>query len=63
MVVGIGSIATVEALNQVADAVVVIIEIIEIIDAIIVVILSVGLFKEEAITRVGQKHGWVGYLA
>ena len=63
VVEGIGSIATVEALDQIADAVIVIIEVIEITDTIIVVILGVGLLEEEAITRVGQKHGWVGYLA
>ena len=52
MVERVGPIATVESLNQVDYAVVVIIKIIEVVDSVVVVILGLGLFKEEAVPGV-----------
>ena len=55
MVERVGSIAAVESLNQVGDAVVVVIQIVEVVDAVVVVVFGVGLLKEEAVSWVEGK--------
>ena len=52
MVKRVGSIATIESLNQVHYAVVIVIKIIEIVDSVVVVILGLGLFKVKTVPRV-----------
>lgn len=63
MVEWIGSIASVEALDEIADSIIVVIEVIEVIDSIIVVVFGIGLLKVESVSWVGQENGGVGDLA
>ena len=56
MVKWIGSVASVEALDEIADSIIIVIEIIEIIDSIIVVVFGIGFLKVESVAWVGQEN-------
>ena len=56
MVEWIGSVASVEALDEIADSIIIVIEIIEIIDSIIVVVFGIGFLKVESVAWVGQEN-------
>ena len=63
MVEGIGAVASIEALYQIYNSVVVIVEIVQIVDSIVVVVLGLSLLKEEAVSGIKIEGCWIRYLA
>ena len=54
MVKWTGAVATIEALNEIVDAVVVVIQVVEVVNAIVVVVIADSLLKMEGPTRGSQ---------
>ena len=54
VVVRVGTVAPVEALEQIVDAVVVVVKVVEIVDAVVVVVTGPGFFEERGVRRDGS---------